>query len=57
MEALLRDCASKGAPWKEVLETVQNDFSGSDVASLIDRINPLALNLRIIYERMIGDRY
>ena len=57
MEALLRGHASKGTPWKEVLETVRSEFSDPDVACLIDRIHPTALNLRIIYEGMIGDRY
>ena len=57
MEALLRDHAGKRTPWKEVLNVVKSEFSDSDVACLIDRIQPTALNLRIIYEGMIADRY
>jgi hypothetical protein len=57
MEALLRDHAGKRTSWKEVLNVVKSEFSDSDVACLIDRIQPTAHNLRIIYEGMITDRY
>lgn len=57
MEALLRGHANKGTPWKDVLKVVKSDFSGPDVACLIDRIQPTALNLRIVYEGMIAHRF
>lgn len=57
IEAFLSDHAGKCTPWKEVLKVVKSDFSDPDVACLIDRIHPTALNLRIIYEGMITNRY
>ena len=57
MEAFLREHAAKGTPWEQVLDGIKSNFSPPDVACLIDRINPTALNLRIIYQGIRDKRF
>ena len=57
MEAFLRENAEKDTPWEKVLEAIKKNFNPSDVVCLIDRLNPNALNLRLIYEGIKKHRY
>lgn len=55
--SLLRDHAARGTPWETVQLRIKRDFTQTDIASVINRLYPSALNLQLIYKGIMDKRY